>query len=1010
MNLQFISMIVSSLRDYFIVSVYKFQFVMKIARFASYALAGLSVLFALSCTKNKEEEKPASEASSAKFKVALNLVESNRAEVIVRHDGKDSDTWFGFITDDIETPEADLIQAQLPNVSKSTLHVGAIQTVEVKNLEEYSKYRYIAFGVTEDKELFGTPGSLVFSTNPDLDAKFAVEVSAVTSSSAKASVTMEGKSYLTYYVAISEDTTSSDAEIAAAAYSDIVKDGELLEGVKLLTGASNELSFETLKADTQYSVVAFGVFVDEDGSALYYGTPAVAKFATTPDYSKVEFTATATSIGKNAATFDISYNTASDLTWYAFVSSDLETAAASLIADAIKGVATEDLKTGKTSFTAENLAATSNYRLIVTGVKDGATYGIPADLKFATADDDYDQIVFTAELLESNITSAKVKVTNSVENENLKWVYVVSTDMTSDANSLMPAADDVQEADINTGIGVEITLSDLSPKTDYRMIVRGYRVDTSGDKYLYGVAADLSFKTTSFYQENQDWTVTVTSGDTTYEGYPFKVTNTVASASSDKYFFTVYKKNIVDPFNGDLDGFISSIIEAEVEDLQAEAKEAGKTLADILYSGTGSTYYRLQFGTYYMFAIGLSDTGEPTGSFAYTVYTNEPSEEDKAAYNKWLGNWVSSNGLITVEAKELCSSYTVSGIVPALSGTGFDGVIETSFGTNGNMLFNSYTITNYTDSSYGSIDIAFEGCMPRSDGNGYSPISGNYTIAEAVLSADGKSAQIQPKTINLASGSSVTLSGMNVYGHILGGEYAGYYLTYNVAADPFMLPAAINRPSDSGSDSYNKWLGNWDVIGRNVADTADSTFFSVNIAKNVADVSFSVSSTWGLFDDEKPATMKFNSTTGDLQINIATLLEDQQVFSDTSEKFDIKICGFFDYQGKSYYDDTEGNVLATVSMASNGSTSVAAGEFMSGINYTFINAMAVNDDGAYRLWYPANLNIPFKFQKSAGTTSVKSVSPQSRRVSGKDVSFDRKSVSLNQDYPQKAAYLPVRSK
>ena len=77
-------MIVSSLRDYFIVSVYKFQFVMKIARFASYALAGLSVLFALSCTKNKEEEKPASEASSAKFKVALNLVESNRAEVIVR--------------------------------------------------------------------------------------------------------------------------------------------------------------------------------------------------------------------------------------------------------------------------------------------------------------------------------------------------------------------------------------------------------------------------------------------------------------------------------------------------------------------------------------------------------------------------------------------------------------------------------------------------------------------------------------------------------------------------------------------------------------------------------------------------------------------------------------------------------------------------------------------------------------------------------------------------------------
>ena len=84
---------------------YKVNFIMKIARFASSALVGLSVVLALSCSKTKEDEKPVPGPSDATFKVSVNLMEASRAEVVVRHNGKDSDTWYGFVTEDVKVIE-----------------------------------------------------------------------------------------------------------------------------------------------------------------------------------------------------------------------------------------------------------------------------------------------------------------------------------------------------------------------------------------------------------------------------------------------------------------------------------------------------------------------------------------------------------------------------------------------------------------------------------------------------------------------------------------------------------------------------------------------------------------------------------------------------------------------------------------------------------------------------------------------------------------------------------------
>lgn len=887
---------------------------MKIARFASYALAGLSVLFALSCTKNKEEEKPASEASSAKFKVALNLVESNRAEVIVRHDGKDSDTWFGFITDDIETPEADLIQAQLPNVSKSTLHVGAIQTVEVKNLEEYSKYRYIAFGVTEDKELFGTPGSLVFSTNPDLDAKFAVEVSAITSSSAKASVTMEGKSYLTYYVAISEDTTSSDAEIAAAAYSDIVKDGELLEGVKLLTGASNELSFETLKADTQYSVVAFGVFVDEEGSALYYGTPAVAKFATTPDYSKIAFTATPVTVGKNIAKFNVTYDTESEMSWYAFVTKDIEATASSLISAAVADITADDWNKGEGEVSFEELQAMTKYRIIVTGIKEDGIFGVPADVTFMTTDEDYDEIVFTAQFVEADKTSATIKVSNSTANDVLRWTYVVTTDLTKEAAQLLPAAADVAPENVFSGNDKEITITGLNGGTVYRVIVAGYREDDNNDKYIYGTPADLQFNTASAYSINEAWVLQY-NGKKVYNGhwYLFVGIHNTDGAKVDLQIFT---KQAFDAA-----GIIDALLEKPIEDGKA-LLAAGATIDDITYTDneTDSQSWLvrnpLEAGDYVAVIYDVDDAFNPLGSYQKVEYTIAPSTAS-SDYNAWLGNWTATNDsgaeVWTVTASVPGETYKIRGLC------NMDVEIEAVFDPSNKTLCVSAQglgdVKTINTSDYGEIEA--QTYLFGSSSNGI--YGGTRLIFTATISGD--TATLTPaKDPKNASFSSARffLSAM---------DPTINSLWYTDSRAQLALPQTIKRP-ESASPAYLAWIGTWNIdrpeyteeSSRGQGDNAPTGGVITDtwvITEKTANLNYEIAGIDGFSD---PIVATFDSATGKMRIAEQKITS----FENSGTTYVVYLMGLFS-NNESIWGGTEQIVEGVI--GSNGTATLTGCQF-----------------------------------------------------------------------------------
>lgn len=653
---------------------------MKIAKFVSLSLAIISGLFALSCQKSEDDGNKKADAVIT-FTAALNQVTAEGAEVIVRHDGKETDSWYAFFTQDLQADEAALIEAEAAKVTADNLHYGRVQTVGLTGLQEKTTYKFIAFCVTPEKKVYGegekpTHASLTFSTSQDLNVTFAVSLGDVTTTSATVTISHDLDPELTYYGFCTEDLTSDINELVAINYASVAAELESgAVGLLLYSGATHTENLTELTSGVRYRYIAYGILM-QDGKAVYYGTPG-----------------------------------------------------------------------------------------------------------------------------------------------------------------------------------------------------------------------EVEFKTVNFFHEIEDWTISVVDDDTTHEGYPFKVTNTVASGSTaGKYYIVLFTQAQYEAADGFVDDMVAANVNTVVDELRAEAEERGVALADLLLEGTASMYFSLPFDTYYATAIGLEEDGTPNGFFAYTSFTYEPAEEQKQAYNAWLGQWIAGDYVLDFQVGQNYVTYTVSGFAPSM---GYD-FTATFDAASGAVLIYTQELDHYVDNTYGTISLCLEGCMLRADGNGYAPVSGDYPIVLLTLNADG-SALMTPNVLTSQTGSTITLEGMNFYGHILDGQYEGYYLTYNAASTPLLLPNTMTRQAAEGSESYNAWLGKWSITRPEYTEedeegnnepTGEVITDVWEITQDVADRSYLIS---GLDQFTDPVKAYFNPETGSL-----TLAEQQiTTFTQGGVTYIVYLMGLF---------------------------------------------------------------------------------------------------------------------
>ena len=322
----------------------------------------------------REIVEPAVEPVIVTFTVASQAVSEHGVDISVHHNGEEMDSWSGFLTEDVSGDIDALIRSHAAGVAKGDLHYGNSQTIRIDNLDAEKDYRYIAYGLTADKTVYGIPGSVAFTTAEDFNAvEFKVETVSVNGHEAEFNVSHNGKDTYPWYAFVTEDLTSDVAALCAAqaGKTDVFN-----------YGAAVKTSVVNLASDSEYRYIVFGV---KKGGVMY-GTPASVTFTTPEDWDGIQFSISSTRIDKTSATFEVSHNGREDYAWFDFVTEDLSTSVADLVAAKIGEIGADDLKTGKKAeTTVKGLSQGLSYRYVVAGFKaEGETYGIPGALEFTT--------------------------------------------------------------------------------------------------------------------------------------------------------------------------------------------------------------------------------------------------------------------------------------------------------------------------------------------------------------------------------------------------------------------------------------------------------------------------------------------------------------------------------------------------------------------------------------------------------------------------------------------------
>ena len=263
-----------------------------------------------------------------------------------------------------------------------------------------------------------------------------------------------------------------------------------------------------------------------------------------------------------------------------------------------------------------------------------------------------------ADTPETEIVNGDVKFALSVDNLSLnnadirvrhdganavKWVYVKTTDLESDADELVydvvsKELDFAQTIVVMSGNNKSLRLSGLLPKTDYRFIVKA--IDDAGN--LYGKAYTMLFRTQrdlNVFEENSNW-------DLKYEGRKEDYSpGTTELVEYDTFVCT----------SGDEEPYIFAFVkEADYKALEKhpDHKVKLRTFFEQYISSLGVTSWseavekgnsickeeRLRHGDWLLFMVGVDENGELNGLYKQ-VECLIPEEEPTEDFKKWLGTW-----------------------------------------------------------------------------------------------------------------------------------------------------------------------------------------------------------------------------------------------------------------------------------------------------------------------------------------------------------------------------------
>ena len=776
---------------------------MKITKIAAFAVTALAAFVLPSCVQIGPEEEPVAEPS-ADFTVAKGDIEAEYAEVIVRHSGAEDVTWYGFVTEDVSSNVQDLVDAEISKIDRNHLHIGKSQTVAVRGLREAVNYRYIAFAVDAQNAYFGTAGSLVFNTSPKFNVDFTAEVAGLSSHEVTVNLSHNGHEVLTYTGFLTKDTETMAEVLAAEDFATKVTNGKLNPDVTLMSGKTLTVNQKDLEHETAYRYIVYGIF-DNDGVVINYGTPGECSFTTPIDLSIVSFNAVISGITKNSADADVTYNAKQeDLTWFGFVTKDLQADAAALISARAASVTPADMLTGAQKVAITGLDAETKYRYIAFGINAEGVFGIPADVQFTSLSAAYDATVFSAEASEITSHSATITVTHTGL-EEFEWFGFFTDDLTSALSDVEVPAN--ADQNLSKGKKKVITEDNLTPMTTYRYVVvgrvygneygtRGEAIFTTLDSAVAASYEDFLGTwamtegtpyefTVSKKVAGQSYTVSGLNGAETAKygiGTPL-----VVEARYENGKLTIASQDIsepyVDPDDGNTytDKFCGRYVASDGS--KYFDSKMGRVIVTFAMQDTGNIELRpgtTEDGESY---IGMRFYQVPPSGSAYaqdnfeTVLPNvairgaEPTE----AYKKWIGNWSIDGTVYTISKGVTNQNYVMGSFY---SGFNVSAVVDFD-ATTGDILFIfGETGQSVTASGGATYDLYKAG----SYNGGYMAYGDeDGVICRFILASGGNSASIKPVTYDY-NGATITPEIFGIFGYN-GSSWANFGMTIGIPID-----------------------------------------------------------------------------------------------------------------------------------------------------------------------------------------------------------------------------------
>lgn len=142
-----------------------------ILRFAA-LFAATAAIFCCGKPDNGDGGKTPTDPSlneDLEFTLEVSETDATSAKIRVEHNGERNDTWYYFVTTESDIDQAILDEVErLQKEGDVTLQRSTGKNVTVKDLETKTTYTFVAFGLSSEGEVYGTPADIEFTTKADI--------------------------------------------------------------------------------------------------------------------------------------------------------------------------------------------------------------------------------------------------------------------------------------------------------------------------------------------------------------------------------------------------------------------------------------------------------------------------------------------------------------------------------------------------------------------------------------------------------------------------------------------------------------------------------------------------------------------------------------------------------------------------------------------------------------------------------------------------------------------------